>query len=58
MTKTTGMELTEQEVFIILQHRDMVAHRRHGEVVHKYEAGRFIVTKKTETLKPPGGKPC
>jgi hypothetical protein len=46
--------LTPDEEFLLQNHRDMVANKRYGEVVAKYEAGRLVMAGKNEKLIPPG----
>jgi hypothetical protein len=43
-------QLTEQEVLLIAQHRDMEANGRYGELTAQYKAGRLVGVKKMEDI--------
>jgi len=44
--------MMSDSVFIRENHEDMVTNRRYGKLTIQYEAGRVVVIKKEETLKP------
>jgi hypothetical protein len=46
-------ELTEDEQYLLEQHRDMARRKAHGKVISQYEAGGMTVIMKEEILKPP-----
>ena len=48
------LTLTPDEEFLLQNHRDMVANKRYGEVISKYEAGKLVMAGKNEKLIPPG----
>ena len=47
-------QLTPDEQFLLQNHRDMVANKRYGEVISRYEAGKLVMAGKNEKLLPPG----
>ena len=49
----TANTLTEQELLLLAQHRDMVVNGRYGELTARYKAGRLVEVKKGETLLVP-----
>ena len=47
------MTLTEQELLLLAQHRDMEANGRYGEWTARYKAGQLVEIRKSETILVP-----